>query len=134
MRVLLVEDDLFTANQIEAGNRAAGLYTETARCTLEAMDLLRHDTYEVAVVDHYLGGETTLFLVSHLRLRHPETRVITITGAALFARGYGLEKLGCDFLFRKPFAISDLVEVIRYLGEASKAQLTEHRRAGTDGG
>ncbi|MGR3515181.1 MAG: response regulator [Paracoccaceae bacterium] len=115
MRILLVEDDLLTAHSIATEIEAEGINCDTVTDTGDAMDLLRHETYDAAILDHYLQGETTLFLASHLRLRHPDTKIITITGSALFARGYGLNRLESDFLLRKPFAIGDLVEIVKYL-------------------
>ena len=55
-----------------------------------------------------------------MRLRHPQTKIITITGSALFANGYGLDRLSTDFIFRKPFPIPDLVEIAKYLDETSE--------------
>lgn len=115
MRILLVEDDLVTAHSIETAIDQQGLLCDAVTNTADALELLRHNTYSAAVLDHYLQGETTVFLTSHLRLRHPDTKIITITGSALFASGYGLERLGCDFLFRKPFRMRDLVETVIYL-------------------
>ena len=119
MRLLLVEDDLCTAHNIATAAENHGYLCDVATTTSEAMELLRHADYQVAILDHYLQGETSLFLASHLRLRHPETKIITITGAALFANGYGMERLGTDFLMRKPFQSSDLVAIVNYLRETS---------------
>ena len=119
MRILLVEDDLLTAHNIATEIDAQGYHCDTTPSTCDALDMLRHSSYDVAILDHYLQGETTLFLASHLRLRHPVTKIITITGSALFARGYGLNRLESDFFLRKPFAITDLVEIVKYLGATS---------------
>lgn len=125
MRILLVEDDLLTAHNIATEIEAQGFHCDTVTDTGDALDLLRHTTYHAAILDHYLQGETTLFLASHLRLRHPGTKIITITGSALFARGYGLSRLESDFLFRKPFAIGDLIEVVKYLNATSDEDTAE---------
>ncbi len=119
MRILLVEDDLLTAHNITTEIDAQGFHCDTVNDTADALDLLRHTTYDAAILDHYLQGETTLFLAAHLRLRHPGTKIITITGSALFARGYGLNRLESDFLFRKPFAVSDLIKIVKYLSVTS---------------
>ncbi|MEM6387405.1 MAG: response regulator [Pseudomonadota bacterium] len=130
MRILLVEDDLVTAHQIATEIEEHGYICDTASSTAEAMELLRHSTYVAAILDHYLQGETSLFLASHLRLRHADTKIITITGSALFARGYGMDRLGCDFLFRKPFAIGDLIEIVKYLSITSEGVDLSHEQLG----
>jgi two-component system response regulator BasR len=117
MRILLVEDDHRIASMIVEHMEAKGFLCDAVSTTDAALSLLRQTEYDVAILDHYLNGETTAYLTSHLRLRHPETKTITITGSPLFARGYGLDCLGTDFLFRKPFAVSDLVEVVKYLAD-----------------
>lgn len=115
MQTLLVEDDLAAAHEIATAIEEEGFLCDVASSTAEAQDFLRHGTYSVAVLDYYLRSETTLFLASHIRLRHPATKIVTITGSPLFASGFGLNQLGADFLFRKPFAVSDLIEIMRYL-------------------
>lgn len=115
MQILIVEDDLVIAAELSQAIEDEGFFCDTCDSTAEAMELLRHADYGVAILDHYLQGETTVFLSSHLRLRHPTTKIITITGSSIFANGYGLDRLGTDFLFRKPFAASDLVEIVKYL-------------------
>lgn len=124
MRILLVEDDLMTANTITEQMEAQGFLCDLASSTDGALELLRHHDYEVAILDHYLQNETTVYLTSHLRLRHPDTKTITITGSPLYVNGYGLDRLGTDFLFRKPFAVSDLIEVVKYLAETQTPPLT----------
>lgn len=127
MRIPLVEDDLLTAHNISTEINLQGYHCDTAPSTSDALDLLRHATYDAAILDHYLQGETTLFLASHLRLRHPGTKIITITGSALFARGYGLNRLESDFLLRKPFSITDLVEIVKYLSSTADSDMSETR-------
>lgn len=115
MRILLVEDNLKIANEVSTNVEAEGFLCDVASSTDEALGFLRHWSYDVAILDHYLEHETTVYLTSHLRLRHPDTKTITITGSPLFVNGYGLDRLGTDFLFRKPFSVSDLIEVVKYL-------------------
>lgn len=119
MRTLLVEDDLVTAHNIAAALEEDGYLCDIASSTCEALEFLRHTHYSVAILDYYLRSETSLFLASHIRLRHPGTRSITITGAPLCASGYGVGQLSTDFLFRKPFPMSDLVEIVRYLDQTA---------------
>ncbi len=119
MRTLLVEDDLVTAHSIATALEEDGYFCDIASSTSEALEFLRHTHYSVAILDYYLRSETSLFLASHIRLRHPGTKSITITGAPLFASGYGVGQLSTDFLFRKPFPMSDLVEIVRYLDQTA---------------
>ncbi len=128
MRTLLVEDDLVTAHNIATALEDDGYLCDIASSTTEALDFLRHTTYSVAILDYYLRAETTLFLASHIRLRHPSTKNITITGSPLCASGYGMGQLSTDFLFRKPFPVSDLVEIVRYLDQTTET----HVPSGTD--
>lgn len=119
MRTLLVEDDLVTAHNIATALEDDGYLCDIATSTTEALDFLRHTSYSVAILDYYLRAETTLFLASHIKLRHPGTKSITITGSPLCASGYGMGQLSTDFLFRKPFPIADLVEIVRYLDQTA---------------
>ncbi len=123
MRTLLVEDDLVTAHNIGTALEDDGYLCDIAGSTSEALDFLRHTHYSVAILDYYLRSETTLFLASHIKLRHPDTKSITITGSPLCASGYGVGQLSTDFLFRKPFPVSDLVEIVRYLDRTTDVQM-----------
>lgn len=123
MRILLVEDDLAVCHEITSALEAEGLEYDVACTTADALVLLRRNDFGVAILDHYLENETSVFLASHLRLRHQDTKIVTITGSALYAKGLDLDRMSTDFLFRKPFPVADLVEIVKYLA-ATEEKLT----------
>lgn len=129
MRTLLVEDDLVSAHRVASALEDEGYPCDTAANTSEALELLRHTSYSVAILDYYLQTETTLFLASHIKLRHPVTKCITVTGSPVCASGFGLPQLSTDFLFRKPFPTSDLVEIVKYLDQTDDEKPPVHAAA-----
>lgn len=119
MRILLVENDTQAAESTATQLARHGFHCDTATSTGEALQLLRKSNYRSAILDHYLHGETSEFLAAHLRLRHPQTRIISITEAPDCANCLYLDRCGADFRFRKTMPISDLVEILRYLDATS---------------
>ena len=70
-----------------------------------------------------MSTSLSIHFESHENPKSRDTKTITITGSPLFVNGFGLDRLGTDFLFRKPFAVSDLIEVVKYLAETQSPPL-----------
>lgn len=118
-RVLLVENEPHKAESTATQLAHYGFHCDTATGSADALQLLRHNTYRSAILDDYLHGETSEFLVAHLRLRHPQTRIIAITEAPDCANCLYFDRCSADFRFRKALPVSDLVEIIKYLDATS---------------
>jgi DNA-binding response OmpR family regulator len=78
-QVLLVEDDLATAQEIEAVFRERGLIVTTASTQAEALALLEENRYGALVLDLVLRDGDGLPILSMLRDQKRELPVIVVT-------------------------------------------------------
>src|SRR5262249_46890095 len=108
-KVLLIEDDRETADEIIAEFAALGFDVAWAPTGIEGLDRARSGNPDVMIVDRLLPGMDGLTIVEALRKDEISTPVLVLSGlAAVDDRVRGLRAGGDDYL-TKPF---DLVELI----------------------
>jgi len=108
MRVLVVEDDLQTANYVRDGLVTAGFEVDVADDGAEGLERARRGPFDVLVIDRMLPGLDGLSLVTALRRDDVQTPVLFLTAmGAIGDRVEGLEGGGDDYLV-KPFSMEEL--------------------------
>ena len=115
-RVLLVDDEesvLQLEQEILGGH---GLEVKAARSTWEAIDILKSEVMDVAVIDLEMSGEiSTLGLFNWIEQNHPELapRVIFTTSNVLnHAANDIIRRFSCSLLM-KPFQIDEFWNALR---------------------
>jgi DNA-binding response OmpR family regulator len=121
MRILIVEDDIWMAGALKRGLEQAGFTADHVRSAEEAEACVRHEAFDLAVVDLGLPGIDGLELIRRWR-RAGDARPILILTArdSLSDRIDGLELGGDDFI-TKPFELLELIARVRALIRRSKA-------------
>jgi two-component system, OmpR family, response regulator len=108
MRVLVVEDDLQTADYVRDGLAAVGCEVAVAQDGVAGLALARGERFDVLVIDRMLPRLDGLSLVAALRGEQVQTPVLFLTAMGAIAdRVEGLEGGGDDYLV-KPFSIEEL--------------------------
>ena len=108
MKLLVVEDDVQTANFLIRSLREDGHAVDEARSGSSALELARLATYDLLIVDRMLPGLDGLALVKQLRAEKCHARILFLTAlGGLDDRVEGFEAGGDDYL-QKPFAFSEL--------------------------
>lgn len=121
MKLLVVEDDLRSAQALERSLKQHGFSVDVAMDGLEGLTLAREQDYDCLVMDVMLPGLDGFSVVSDLRLAGIQTPVIFLTARdALSDRVRGLEIGGGDYLV-KPFAFSELLLRINNLSGRTAA-------------
>jgi two-component system OmpR family response regulator len=116
MKVLVIEDDIETADYIVTGLVEHGHVVDRARSGREGLFMADAGSYDVAVVDRMLPGLDGLSLVKTLRGDGVKTAVLFLTNlGGIDDRVEGLEAGGDDYLV-KPFAFSELLARVNALG------------------
>ncbi len=119
MRILVVEDDADLAEVVALGLRNESYAVDVARTCVEAEELLRTTTFDVACIDLGLPDGDGLDLVRRLGhdpgLRRPRRSIVLTARDAVADRVAGLDAGADDYLV-KPFAFSELVARMRALG------------------
>ncbi|KAF1043943.1 response regulator transcription factor [Xylophilus sp.] len=124
MRLLLVEDDVMVASGIKLGLTDAGYAVDWVGSGERAEEVLRCESFDVAVIDIGLPGIDGLELTRRLRrpgMASQATPVLILTARdALQDRVQGLD-LGADDYMVKPFELPELLARLRALLRRSQA-------------
>ncbi|WP_029010402.1 response regulator [Azospirillum halopraeferens] len=135
MRILLVEDDADLADGLLRALRAPGHAVDHLRDGEEADLLLRHEPFDLVVLDLGLPGRDGLDVLKGLRARGNAVPVLVLTARdALDQRIAGLD-LGADDYLAKPFALPELEARVRALlrrGSGRASSRIVHGRVALD--
>lgn len=114
-RILVVEDDVDTADYISKGLREAGYTVEHVADGRDGLYLASSSAFDAVVMDRMLPGMDGLSVVKALRAAGVETPILILSALAqLDERVTGLKAGGDDYL-TKPFGFSELLARIENL-------------------
>jgi two-component system OmpR family response regulator len=114
-KVLLIEDDSETAEEIAAELQQRGYETEWAATGVEGLDKARSYPSDAMIVDRMLPGMDGLTIIEALRQEQVRTPVLVLSAlGGVDDRVRGLRMGGDDYL-TKPFAIIELVARVEAL-------------------
>lgn len=122
MKLLLVEDDVDTANYIVHGLSQAGHTIDHASNGRDGMMLAVGETYDVVILDRLLPHVDGLTVLRTMRASNVSTPVLLLTAiGGIDDRVEGLEAGGDDYLV-KPFAFAELVARVNALSRRPPTQ------------
>jgi len=114
-KVLLIEDDKETADEIRAELGHRGFDVDWAASGIEGLDKARSGRAEAIIIDRLLPGMDGLTIIEALRHEHLRTPVLILSAlGTVDDRVRGLVAGGDDYL-TKPFASVELVARIEAL-------------------
>ena len=111
--VLVINDDAAELEMFSVGLRLEGLQTAGTTAAAEALDLLDHASYEVALIDLMISEINGLELARKIRFKHP--RVVTILMSDYLLSPVQLAKAntGVVGFVPKPCRFPDVARFIR---------------------
>jgi two-component system response regulator VanR len=115
MRVLVVEDEPYMAEAIRDGLRLEAIAADVAGDGDTALELLRINPYDIAVLDRDIPGPSGDEIASHIVASGCGMPILMLTAADRLddkASGFGL---GADDYLTKPFELQELVLRLRAL-------------------
>ncbi|NRH27165.1 heavy metal response regulator transcription factor [Pseudomonas sp. MS19] len=114
MRILIVEDEVKTADYLHKGLTESGYTVEVARNGLDGQHLISEYVFDLIILDVMLPGLDGWQLLQILR-RKQQTPVLFLTARdSVEDRVKGLE-LGADDYLVKPFSYAELLARVRTL-------------------
>jgi len=123
VHILLIEDDVESANYAAKGFKEAGHVVDVLHDGKEGMVQSLQTNYDVLVVDRMLPSMDGLSIVKALRAAGNKTPVIFLTAVSgVDDRVQGLEAGGDDYL-TKPFAFSELLARVTALSRRPAATI-----------
>jgi two-component system response regulator VanR len=121
MRVLIVEDELFLAEALQAGLRHEAIPADIALDGDDALAQAEVNDYDVVVLDRDIPGTHGDQVCSILARDRPDVRILMLTAATRLADRVGGFELGADDYLTKPFAFEELVARLRALARRPSA-------------
>ncbi|MES2977173.1 MAG: response regulator transcription factor [Pseudomonadota bacterium] len=121
MRLLLVEDDIMVASGIKLGLCNASYAVDWVGSAERALEVLKAESFDAAIIDIGLPAMDGLELTRHLRGLGITIPVLILTARdALRDRVQGLD-IGADDYLVKPFELPELLARLRALLRRSQA-------------
>ena len=125
MRILVIEDNITTADYLNQGLKENFFIPDIAHDGQEGLFLVSNNDYEVIILDVMLPILDGWSLIKIIRQNNPNTPVLFLTAKdTVDDRVKGLE-LGADDYLIKPFAFSELLARIRSLLRRKQPQSSE---------
>ncbi|KQQ00545.1 MULTISPECIES: response regulator transcription factor [unclassified Rathayibacter] len=109
MRVLVVEDEVFLAESLQAGLRHESIAADVAFDGDDALERLAVTAYDVVVLDRDIPGTHGDEVCRIIARDHPAVRVLMLTAASRLKDKVAGFELGADDYLTKPFALEELL-------------------------
>jgi two-component system OmpR family response regulator len=113
LKLLLVDDEQEFIEPMAARLTRRRLICKTAQSGEEALNSLRQEHFNCAVVDVMMPGMDGLELLRRMRRDYPEVAVILLTGHASVELGVQGMELGAFEYLMKPVELDELLDTIR---------------------
>lgn len=110
--LLFVEDDVALAEVSGRGLERRGYAVTLAHDAATARDAAARSDFARAVVDLRLGEDSGLDVIAELHARHPDCRIVVLTGYASIATAVEAVKRGAAEYLNKPTTIDDIVHAL----------------------
>ncbi len=121
VEILAVDDQPVILELISAMCQTLGFRVTTALSGAEAMILAEENNYDVILTDLAMPGMSGLELSRLLRITHPDTPIILITGWEATIDRTELEESGITDILYKPFRIEQLTNLVKAAATGQKA-------------
>jgi two-component system, response regulator RegA len=112
VRILLVEDDEVFARVVSRALTQREYEVCHAGDSSTATQLIASNSFNYAILDLNLGGETSLDLISPLKINNPDMRILILTGYASIATAVEAIKRGADNYLAKPADITEILAAL----------------------
>ena len=109
MRVLIVEDEVFMAEALQAGLRQESIAADLAFDGDDALERVAVNDYDVIVLDRDIPGTHGDEVCAIVSRDYPSVRVLMLTAATRLRDKVGGFELGADDYLTKPFALEELI-------------------------
>lgn len=116
-RILVVDDEVSILFAYTKLMQLEGIQVDTCETLQQALDRIASTVYFAVITDIRLSGSEThagLQLVEAVRLMHPETKVIVITGYGSNEVRSAVSDLGVSHFFEKPVDPTLIMNVVKH--------------------
>ncbi|MFT5084997.1 MAG: two-component system response regulator RegA [Lentisphaeria bacterium] len=111
-QILIVEDDLALGSVMQAALNKRGFTATWLQTIGAAKASLKDITFDLAILDLKLAGETTLQLLPLLLAQNGEIKILILTGYASIATAVEATKRGATNYLPKPATIAEILAAL----------------------
>ncbi len=126
-KILLVDDEPRILSSLHELLKPYNFHLSTASCGEDALDLLAHEKFDLALLDMRLPDMSGLDIMNVIRTDSPDTDVIVISGNSDIDSAIGALKRGAFDYLRKPYAKEELLKTVDNVLK-QRALAEKHRR------
>jgi ATP-dependent Lon protease len=112
-KVLVVDDEKITRQNLEHVFKKDGYYVNTASDGAEALDFLKETPFDVIVTDLKMGKVDGMAVLEKAKKINPSTEVIIITGYATVSTAIEAMKKGSYHYLTKPLKLNEIRSTIQ---------------------
>lgn len=116
---LLVEDDDVFARVVTRALESREYQVTCAASLEQAEQVINTHSFNYAILDLNLGGDTSLSLIRPLKQRNEDIRILILTGYASITTAVEAIKLGADNYLAKPADTNEILAAL-LVGEAEE--------------
>lgn len=113
MDILIVDDEASIRRATSLALDAAGHYVETAENGAVALQSLKETSFDLVLLDLYLGEESGLQILETIRREHPGVHVVIFTANATIPNAVEATRLGAVDFLEKPFSPDQLRQALK---------------------
>ena len=125
-KILIVDDEELIRKLLQKTFGKEGYIVRTAYGPRQALDILKHESFQVMLLDLNLPGMSGFELCKRIRNDFPESSIFAITGYASLFELADCRKAGFDEYFTKPLDIEHLSRAIQHAFQGIKPTATFH--------
>ncbi|MBL1142939.1 MAG: response regulator [Proteobacteria bacterium] len=111
MNLLLVDDDTTLRKVLSKALTKRGYHVSAAANVIEAESMATENSFEFAIVDLNMPGDSGLTLIPKLCLINPNIRIVVVTGYASINTAVEAIKLGAINYLTKPADTDEIIEM-----------------------
>lgn len=115
INVLLVDDDPSILEILTDMMTIFGYESDTAKNGMEAIEKLKHDSYQIVLTDMMMHGMSGMDLLKHISSKYPRIKVMVVTGYDRSFSYTDVIKAGASDFISKPFNTDELEAKINRL-------------------
>ena len=112
INILVADDDLSIREGCERILRGEGYRVRTAKDGLQALQALKEEQFDLALLDLKMPGRNGLQVLREIKRQSPHTEVVMITGFATVETAVEAMRLGAYDYIPKPFPPSEVRQVV----------------------
>lgn len=111
--ILVVDDQVAFANQIQRTLQQEGYRAETAVDGVQGLEMLESDNFDLYLVDMKMPGMDGIELLGRIKTNDSDASVIIMTAFGSIESAVDAMKLGASHYLQKPFSPEELLVVVQ---------------------